>query len=284
LLALLCLLAGSIASGLLYFRQKAYSGKLLVSVLFVLRMLGFALLLFVLIAPLITFTQKERVKPVLAVLIDNSKSMLLSADSVQVRNNLEAAIRENLKNAGDAELQFFRFDNNLGEGQPDYTGTSTDLAVALQRVRKIIDPKRLRALVVASDGIVNRGVNPLYEVENALIPVYTIGVGDSARQRDVAIQEIRSPRFVYRGDEVLVDVTIRASNVRGERIAVALNQGSRQVNAKTVEVNAVDFASVVQFRFNTAKPGLFAYDLTIPALPEEKKHTQQRQALLHRGD
>jgi hypothetical protein len=270
LLALLCLLAGSIASGLLYFRQKAYSGKLLVSVLFVLRMLGFALLLFVLIAPLISFTQKERVKPVLAVLIDNSKSMVLSADSAQVRNNLEAAIRENLKDAGDAELQFFRFDNNLGEGQPDYTGTSTDLAVAIQRVRKIIDPKRLRALVVASDGIVNRGVNPLYEVENALIPVYTIGVGDSARQRDVAIQEIRSPRFVYRGDEVLVDVTIRASNVRGERIAVALNQGSRQVNAKTVEVNAVDFASVVQFRFNTAKPGLFAYDLTIPALPEEK--------------
>ena len=134
LLGFVTLLAGSIVSGFLYFRKGKTYSKPVFYTLFVLRALAFALLFFVLIAPFIPIKSKEIIRPIVAVLVDNSSSMVLGKDSAEIKSSLFATLNQELSALENAETVFFSYDDLLRKGEPDFTGSGTDMANALNQV------------------------------------------------------------------------------------------------------------------------------------------------------
>ncbi len=270
LLGLLSVLAGIVVSGFLYFRQhKSYSKPVLYS-LFALRALAFGLLFFVLIAPFISFKTKEISKPIVAVLVDNSASMLLGADSATIKTELYKTLQQNLGGLNGADAQFYSFDEDMKLVAPTFTGAATDLAGAIKKATAEIDRERLAAIVVVSDGIVNLGGNPFYEVENSFLPVFTIAVGDSTRQKDLAVADVRAPEFVFRGDEVLIEVTVSAENLPNFTGELALMLNNKKVSTRPVKVVGTAFAKVFTFAFPANQPGLFSYAVVLPKAADER--------------
>jgi hypothetical protein len=255
---------------LLYFKQRDYDLRWLKFLLFALRASGFALVFFVLIAPLIQHKEREILKPVVAVLVDNSRSMLFGPDSTIIKTELLKNLEATTANAGNAEIQFYRFDGSLAAEAADFSGSATDIGKALHDIKREIPRDRLGAVVLVSDGIFNRGSNPLYEATTGLVPIYTVALGDSTRQRDVGFGEVVAPRFVFRGDEILVQATVTASNFFGEEMQVRLKQGNTVLAANKVKAADANFASIQRFTIKTKEPGTFAYDLEIPVVAGER--------------
>ena len=264
------LAAGTLVAGLLYFKQRDYDQRWLKFLLFALRASGFALVFFVLIAPLIQHKEREILKPVVAVLVDNSRSMLFGPDSTIIKTELLKNLEATTANAGNAEIQFYSFDGSLAAEAADFSGSATDIGQALHDIKREIPRDRLGAVVLVSDGIYNRGSNPLYEATTGLVPIYTVALGDSSRQRDVGFGDVVAPRFVFRGDEILVQATVTASNFLGEEMQVRLKQGNTVLATKKVKATDANFASIQRFTIKTKEPGTFAYDLEIPVVAGER--------------
>ncbi len=257
-------------AGLLYYRQRDYDQTWLKYLLFGLRTLGFALIFFVLIAPFVQHKEREILKPVVAVLVDNSRSMLFGPDSASVKKDLLAGLREVGQSLENAEVQFYSFDDDFAEAAPDFTGGASDISQALVAVKRDISRDRLGAVVLVSDGIYNRGSNPLYEATTGLVPIFTVALGDSSRQRDVGFGGVVAPRFVFRGDDILVEATVTASNFANREMVVRLTQGSAVLASKKVKTTTDNFASIQRFTIKTKTPGTFAYDLEIPVVADER--------------
>ena len=264
------LAAGTLVAGLLYFKQRDYDQRWLKFLLFALRASGFALVFFVLIAPLIQHKEREILKPVVAVLVDNSRSLLFGPDSANIKTELLKNLEAATANAENAEIQFYSFDASLAAEAADFSGSATDIGQALHDIKREIPRDRLGAVVLVSDGIYNRGSNPLYEATTGLVPIYTVALGDSSRQRDVGFGDVVAPRFVFRGDEILVQATVTASNFLGEEMQVRLKQGSTVLATKKVKATDANFASIQRFTIKTKEPGTFAYDLEIPVVAGER--------------
>ena len=264
------LAAGTLVAGLLYFKQRDYDQRWLKFLLFALRASGFALVFFVLIAPLIQHKEREILKPVVAVLVDNSRSLLFGPDSANIKTALLKNLEAATANAENAEIQFYSFDGSLAAEAADFSGSATDIGQALHDIKREIPRDRLGAVVLVSDGIYNRGSNPLYEATTGLVPIYTVALGDSSRQRDVGFGDVVAPRFVFRGDEILVQATVTASNFLGEEMQVRLKQGNTVLATKKVKATDANFASIQRFTIKTKEPGTFAYDLEIPVVAGER--------------
>ena len=264
------LAAGTLVAGLLYFKQRDYDQRWLKFLLFALRASGFALVFFVLIAPLIQHKEREILKPVVAVLVDNSRSLLFGPDSTNIKTELLKNLEAATANAENAEIQFYSFDASLAAEAADFSGSATDIGQALHDIKREIPRDRLGAVVLVSDGIYNRGSNPLYEATTGLVPIYTVALGDSSRQRDVGFGDVVAPRFVFRGDEILVQATVTASNFLGEEMQVRLKQGNTVLATKKVKATDANFASIQRFTIKTKEPGTFAYDLEIPVVAGER--------------
>lgn len=263
--------AGILISGLLYFRQTDFTGWLR-RLLFALRAAGIALLVYVLLAPLFHIKQRELLKPVVAVLVDNSSSILMNADSAQIKNTLTGALKNELNSLDQAEVQIFSFDEELHAESLNFTGSSTNIGQAIRDVKSKVDEQRLSAIVLASDGINNLGINPLYETENSFIPIYTLGVGDSALQQDLAISQVRAPEFIFLGDELVATITMLAKNLNTHKTEVRLKAGGKVMSKKAISVAGNDFARSVDFTIKPGKPGIFRYDVEVP-LAENEKNT-----------
>lgn len=212
-----------------------------------------------------------------AVLVDNSTSMLKHQDSLKVRNDLMDEIALRTSNWPDADVQFFNFDADVRLGEVDFSGEETDIARALKTVKQKIPEGRLAAILLVSDGIVNRGSNPLYEAENLFIPIYTLAVGDTTPHIDLSVAQVRAPEFAFRGDDVEISITVAAQNANGRSLAFSLLLGNQIIQQKKINVTDDAFASVISTSVAAKNVGMMSFTAQIAELPEERNKLNNSQ-------
>lgn len=214
-----CLLLGLLAAGLLYYREPVFAVKprrLRLGLAF-LRGLIAALLAFLLLSPLLRRTETETRKPAIVFLHDASESMSRGAgkDSLERLRTGLSDLASGL--SGDFEVEHLSFGERVRAGFPDsLVDKETDLEQALRYVGEVFDPRQLGAVILVSDGIHNRGANPLYSPALGQAPVYSVAVGDPAPVRDLSIKRLFHNRIAYKGDRFTVQLDIAARYAEGE--------------------------------------------------------------------
>jgi hypothetical protein len=154
-LILLCLFAGIGYAWLLYGRPANWS-KNLNRLLFGLRAVLVAALLMLLLGPILKQTHNQLEKPILAVVVDDSRSMSLS-DTTLIRNTLNS-LQEKLKEQ-DMDVQVRSLS---GADSLHFNHRRSDLATALRETINRYEGNNLAGVVLISDGIYNQGLSPLY--------------------------------------------------------------------------------------------------------------------------
>ena len=237
---LLCLLAGALYAGVLYFVGKQPFGRGWRWGLAVLRFLSVSAIAFLLLAPMSRQTVNERQKPHLVLAQDVSASVRGSADSAFSLESLIPDLEERFR------ISYLPFG----------TAGSTDIGAVLDRYRG----DDVAALVLASDGLHNRGVNPASVAERLTFPVHCIALGDTTMRRDARLTDLRCNRIAMLGGTFPVELTADATLLRGHntRLTISDDKG-KQLFSQPVAYDDNDFSVTLGATLPASSPGLQRY-------------------------
>jgi len=265
-----------------YRRVPRTVGPRLRATLAALRATALALLVLALIEPVLAFTRTLSEPPVVAVLVDASRSMGIAdgpggaARSEEALAALNGIVLPRL--AHDAVVRAYAFSGTVEE--LDVSGTSvraapapdggvTDMGGALSAVRDELAGENLAAVVLASDGANNRGVSPADAAAALGVPVFTLGVGSREPKADIAIRDAVTNRISYVGEPLPVEVRLSAHGFGDASTVVSVSEDGVTLDARPVEVRGTGEESVVTLRVTPGAPGVHRYDVSVPAAPGE---------------
>ena len=249
-----------------------------------LRFLSLALICVLLLEPVVRTLQETEEPPVLAVLVDNSRSMRVvggaSADTSAggVRARLQSVLGP-LRDDLPGTARVFGFDASVREvtGSPldslAFDGARSDIGAALQAVSETMQGENLRGIALVSDGQYNSGQNPSRVADRAGLPIHTVTVGDTARQRDLQIRDVVTNDLSYVDTEVPVRVTLGATDLGGASTTLSLLRDGTVLDTARVPLSGGPTERSVDLQFRPRTPGLT--QLTVRAAAVEGEATTQ---------
>lgn len=204
------------------------------------RLLSLLALLVASLAPVARFPTASKERNRLLVLVDYSGSMEVrdapgGRSRVEAADSAAAAIRREL--GGRYDVQFAVFSSTLGpfvrssslpsKGDGMLTG-ETALGDALREAGARVDPDSVAALVIVSDGAVNRGEDPERAID-ASLPAFTLVAGSPSDPATVGIAGVEAPLEAVLGRPSAVHVTVRQGARPAARGIVRLGEGGREL-------------------------------------------------------
>ena len=252
---LFCLLAGAAYAAGLYLVGHRRFSKRMNLLLAVLRFVAVSVIALLLLAPVAKRTVNERQKPVVVVAQDVSESV----DSSQ-------RVVESGKWKVESEECEVVYE--------EFGGTTTDIAAALEDIASRYQGRNLGAVVLATDGIYNRGNNPASTAERLTFPVYTVALGDTTPQRDAALANIRHNRIAFSGNTFPVEITVNATRLKGHSAQLTLSDSrGKTVAQKGIDYNDNSFSSTLTFELKAEQPGLQRYTARLSVVDGERTAT-----------
>ena len=169
-------------------------------------------------------------------------------------------------------------------------GTQTRLGQALAEQLRLYRDAPLAGVVVISDGAQNAGVEPSAAVDAAKaakVPLFTVGVGSSETQRNVALRDLVVPARAFPGDTLNVTGYLQSDGYAGRSVDVELTRrnatdptgGGTPIASQRVALGADGETVPVSFDLEPEEAGTFIYQLRVtPPADDGNSRDNEREA------
>ncbi|MEQ8474291.1 MAG: hypothetical protein RIC35_24055 [Marinoscillum sp.] len=261
----LALLAAFVLALLLYSRKNLPWGKGMNVFMGFLRFSSVFLILLLLLNPLLELNINKIEQPTVIYAMDNSESIILresGPNPEEIKTWLQAS-STSLRSAYDVVIEGIKDSLTFDE-------KVTDLSKLLKDLENKYEEKNLGAIVLVSDGIINKGQSPAYQ--NFKFPVYTVGLGDTIPPKDIAIQNIRSNQVAYQGNQFPVSIKIYQKGYSNVPISVKILEGRKVIAEKQVETSQTELS----FQINADTPGLRRLTVAVEQKEGESSYENNR--------
>lgn len=218
------------------------------------------ILMFLLLGPIIKQISNLFEKPLFVLVYDNSASIRETTDSV-TRELLESKMNTTailLREKG-YEVKITNLEGATMEA-PTFQASVSDLSGALKKISNQYEGSQLGGVILASDGIYNEGLSPLYTTYN--YPVYTLGVGDTTQRTDVLIRDVAYNKIVYQGNKFPVRVEVLVKNLQNQLINVSLLRRGKVLDQIT-KTSSGDALITYDFQPTAAEQGIQKLDIQV---------------------
>lgn len=210
------------------------------------RFLSLFILSFLLIGPLLKQVSTETQKPVIIFGIDNSQSLLIAHDSVELKQQLNAAI-ESLKNELGDEYEVVPY--TIGKevkasGEIGFREKESNLNRLFKTIKNSYDGTNLGAVILASDGLYNNSENPLQAAQDIKAPVFAIALGDTVQRKDVLIKNARTNQLVFEGNSFPLQVDVAAFAAAGQSSNLTVTQNGKVIFTQLLSLSNNYFNTV----------------------------------------
>lgn len=258
------LLVAIVLAGVLYFKNTFEDRRPLTGVLYLLRTLGILLILFLLLNPFLSRSENDEQPARLLFLQDQSQSMFYGQDS-QVLMTYREQLRSFLDSRSDnSPVDSYGFDQNvtpLDSEIPPFSGQITDISNALRYTDELHHADHVGAMVIATDGIFNRGTNPAYFTARGDYPIYVLALGDTTRAQDIRIRQVLYNEIVRKNEtsEIQVDVTGRLNQEGGANVTLQTWEDNTWKNVTTEGIQPQDNEDIfttITFQRKYEVPGI----------------------------
>ncbi|MBK7851206.1 MAG: hypothetical protein IPJ66_08710 [Bacteroidetes bacterium] len=268
-----CIALGIGYAVLLYRNEKSLEALnvWLRRMLFVFRAVVVTILAFLLLTPLIKINSRETEKPILVFAQDNSRSILLNKDSVYYRQTYPGNVQKFIDAVKDKyDVKTISWGDRIQENiDYTYNEQQTDFSGLLDEVNVRYGNRNVGALVIASDGLYNRGSNPVYSGTSLKVPVYTIALGDTSIQKDLLIKNVSFNKIVYLGNSFPVQIMVAAKQCSGAQTTLTVKHDSVVLFSRTISVSGNNFNQEVPVILDAKKKGILHYKLSLSSVNGE---------------
>ncbi|QCR22945.1 VWA domain-containing protein [Pontibacter sp. SGAir0037] len=271
-LVLACLAAGLLYAWLLYSKRTPWPRSVNYGLAF-LRFAVVSFLCFLLLGPLVRYISNSTQKPTIVFAVDNSQSVSLFTDSVQLKQaqtNLQN-LRSKLESEG-----FLTNVKTLGTTAPpqnleelQYEAEATNLSQLLSNIRNEYAQQNLAGVVLLSDGIINQGTSPTYANYNYTI--YPIAVGDTVPKKDIVLASLRYNKVTYSGNRFPLEAELLHEGFGGATATVVLKENGKTLERKTISLKANQ--SIQQVPFQVMAGGLGKRHYEVEVVPQQGEFT-----------
>ncbi len=234
---LFCFLTGAAFSiGLYYSKGGTETSSRVLVVLMLLRFISVSLITFLLLTPLIRRTTRLFEKPVIAIGVDGSLSVGSSADSDMVKKHLNTELEKLTKELSDRfEVALYTFGQDVSTGLPkEFQGRHTDISGFFDELGQRYVNRNLGAVIMATDGIYNKGTNPYYAARKLGVPVYSVALGDTSLHKDALVKSISVSLQVYIDDEFPFEIIVELDKFMGKEVKLLVRHSGAVVFGKSI--------------------------------------------------
>ena len=275
-----CVLAGLLGATLLYFRDNTFNDQpsWFRTSLGVLRFLSIGLIALLLLEPLLKSLITETKKPIVVIAQDVSESVANEMNEEQLTEY--QSVVKNLKNTLEEkyEVRTYGFGSEVREGLDfEFKDKVSDVSEMIQSVYDNYSNQNLGAVVLATDGIYNKGSNPLYSGTKLSVPIYTVALGDTTPKRDLLIKRVFNNKIVYLGDKFSIQLDIAAINCTASstKLSIAKIEGDKTRKLQEIPINITknDFFKTQEIILEPDQAGVQSYRLSLSSVSGEATTT-----------
>ncbi|MBI1897116.1 MAG: hypothetical protein HYS04_11425 [Acidobacteria bacterium] len=238
-----------------------------------------ALLLLVLWQPAVSVATLRPQQNVIAVLVDDSRSMAIRDQgssrrdrAVEVLNGglldqLKKKFQVRLYRAG-GELERIEKPDALNAGVP-----VTRLGEGLKRIASEATGLPIGAVVLLSDGGENAGgldLPTINEIRRHRIPVHTVGFGREKPARDLEILDAQLPARSLADSRLSAQVSFRGYGYGGRKARLMLKEGEKTLASREVALKPDGAVQTESLLFNAGGAGAKAYHIALDPLDGEE--------------
>ncbi|MFD1631652.1 hypothetical protein [Pseudopedobacter beijingensis] len=275
---LLCLATGLFYAYIFYKKQEKGSLKY---ILFTLRTIVVSVICFLLMAPLLAVDKNVEEKPLLIVAQDNSASIPLAKSPGYDLKSYQKSLDELInKLKAKYKVEVLGFGDRVAKAEIfDYKDQQTDFSTLFNYIDEQYSANNVGGVIIASDGIINRGSSINHQAILNRASVYTIALGDTIPRKDVAIRTVNYNRIAYLDNEYTLEVALQANKSKGESITVNIETSDGQQKRQQLFIENEEWKKNVSFKLDARKVGTHKITINVSRLPEEQSYQNNNRTI-----
>ncbi|MEX2605676.1 MAG: hypothetical protein WD361_15815 [Gracilimonas sp.] len=236
-----------------------------------LRGAALSLLLLLLMNPYFYSSREFEQNPGIAVFLDNSESTGITKGNYDGLSSYHQLINTlNFEGVNDVDFKFYSIGEEVRDFHPDSINaseTQTNLSAPVLSVLEM--EEQIQAVIIITDGIITFGRNPTVTASNSSIPLYTIGIGDTANVKDISVSNVHTNATGYTNTTHIIEAEITQTGFANTAINVALLSEDEVLSEQQVSFETNNQVKKVRFEHDLKEAGLRQFEIRAEYLPNE---------------
>jgi len=249
------------------------------AVVWILQSLLVCLLLFLLWQPALSIATLRPQQNIVAVVIDDSKSMATREDGrtreQQVLATLNGGLLDSLKKK--FQVRLYRLGDHLERIEsPDKltaTAPATHIGEGLKEVLADSATLPIGAVVLLSDGADNSGgidLETISDIKRQRIPIHTVGFGRERMAHDIEMTDVQLPARSLAKSRLEAQVTFHEWGLKGEKARLNVRDSGKILTSRDIVLAGDGAAQTETVLFNAGDAGVKNLQFSIDPLPQEE--------------
>ena len=280
---LIPILLVSVGLSILYYQKKnsfSENSIWLKRLLITLRSISLFIIIALLIGLTIEMIGYRYEKPLLITVFDNSESIKNYKNSNnEIQKLLAFNNKLNSNNSEKYESVTFTIGEKLNQQKKlSFNEQQSNLSLAFEELSSRYYNRNIGAVIFASDGNFNHGINPEYTAKLLpLCPVYTIGIGDTTPVKDCSIENILTNEVAFLRNKFPVEVTVKSTLLKGKNSTVEIYHKGKKIAQKPISIISNESYQKVNFEVDANEIGFQQYEVKVVPIKEEKNPNNNKQ-------
>ena len=265
-----CIAAGFLFAWLLYRKDKKFTeaSKLVVRMMFAFRLISVSIIAFLLLSPVLKSLGKTIEEPIIIFAQDNSESV--HSDKALINSYTQDI--SNYFNEDESKYIFKPYTFGEQSQQSDsfsFTEKQTDIANLISDIKNKYYHRNIGAIILASDGIYNKGSNPDYEINDVNYPIYTIALGDTSIKEDLILTTVKYNKIAFLNNTYPIQISIKAKKLKGKQTEIRIFDNDRLVHTQQIRITDNDYYKNLDFEIKANKIGFHKLKIKLKELDGE---------------
>lgn len=229
-------------------------------------------LIFVLLLNIFSEAQKDvEQKPIIILGFDDSESIYIK-DSTKLENYRRGweQIATGLSQKYDV-ISLKIGENTVENEGLTWQDKKTNLSNFFNEIQDRYYNANIGAIILASDGIFNDGMNPVYAAEKIqFTPIYTFGLGDTTIIRDLKINQLFHNDIAFYENKFPVELLIAAEGLNDKVTRISIQREGKEVFQEEIEINSNQFSLSKKVLLQADKIGMNKYTVLLQKISGEE--------------
>jgi uncharacterized membrane protein len=281
-LAILLLIAAAGLGWVIWSRRRAIAPTMRgprSAVVWILQSLLVCLLLFLLWQPALSIATLRPQQNIVAVVIDDSKSMSTEEDGHSRKDEVLAALNGGVLNSLKKKFQvrLYRLGDHLERIEAvdklNASAPATHIGEGLKEVLADSATLPIGAVVLMSDGADNSGgidLDTISDIKRQRIPIHTVGFGRERMAHDIEVTDVQLPARSLAKSRLEAQVTFHQWGLKGDKVHLVVRDSGKILTSRDVVLQGDGAAQTETVLFNAGDAGVKNLQFGIEALPEEE--------------